>query len=150
MSTIEECKAAIAEHNEAIKVLSKTLEDLKIAGGVNELTQDEFKQRVKKLSDDRDWKEFIDEDDFLDNITSMLKNGYTTDSLLREDDEDSMESKVGELGSRKWQEFMIKVIGRLLEKGDLKSGGQWDSFEDTAGGCDESLFDACNEVIYGK
>ena len=112
------------------------------------LTPDEFKNKVKGLSDDPSWKEFVTESDILENISFLLKESY--DFLVHEDDKEPAKSKVGIIGSRKWQEFTIKVIDHLLIKGHLQRYGKWDRFYDTANGCDELLQDAANYVIYAQ
>jgi hypothetical protein len=148
--TIAECEAAIAEHSKAIRQLNKKLVDLKKAAGVNELTEDEFRDRIIELSKEKTWKEFVTKSDVLDNVANLLAEGYSHDCLLLEDDERSVHSVVGRIGSRKWQEFVISVITLLYKENSFKRGGHWDDYGDTAGGCDEVAMDAAHKIIYGK
>jgi hypothetical protein len=50
--------------------------------------------------------------------------------------------------TKKWQDFKLRVIKYLYEKGSFHSeNGTFDDFEDTAGGCDEITWDAALAVL---
>lgn len=55
----------------------------------------------------------------------------------------------GKLGSLQWQLFTLRVIEHLKKQGSFHDEGtrNFDTFEDTAGGCDEVTQDAAFYVI---
>lgn len=56
---------------------------------------------------------------------------------------------IGDLNSPTWHSFTEKVIAHLKKNGcfDPHPSGYIDTFEDTAGGCDEITWDAACEII---
>jgi len=76
----------------------------------------------------------------VDNIIEILNDCYS--SFLDDDDDGKIEAIIGKMKSRKWQEFQLKVISKLLRPGHIT-----DDFNDTANGCDEVVWDAGLEMI---
>jgi hypothetical protein len=107
----------------------------------------EFETRAHYKSN---WKKAID-GDLVKNVANILDECYyyfiDTDSGL---DLAAVKAQTGELGSRQWQLFVLKVIHYLKQEGcfirDEKSWN-FDTFEDTAGGCDEVTQDAAIYLI---
>ena len=85
------------------------------------------------------------------NVTNILEECYDylsgTDSDL---DPAAVKAQTGELGSRQWQLFVLKVIQYLKLNGSfIRDERNWnfDTFEDTAGGEDEVTQDAAVYLI---
>ena len=56
--------------------------------------------------------------------------------------------KIGEIDSLEWQIFTFEVIENLYKKGSfLEEDGSFDTFECTAGGCDEVTWYVAEEII---
>ena len=96
------------------------------------------------------WKKAI-KDDLVKNVTGILNECYDyfidADSGL---DPAAVKAQTGELGSRKWQLFVLKVIHYLKQEGSFNRDEKlwkFDTFEDTAGGCDEVTQDAAIYLI---
>ena len=96
------------------------------------------------------WKKAI-KGDLVENVESILKECYNyfiyDDSGL---DPVAVKAQTGELGSRTWQLFVLKVIHYLKHQGSfIKDEKLWnfDTFEDTADGCDEVTQDAAVYLI---
>ena len=111
-------------------------------------TSSEMQQRALELSpNDSAWKQIIDYS-LVGNIESILSECY--DSLLEElPNPNKTITIIGSFGSRKWQLFVLDVIRHLKEQGCFKPDekGYVDTFEDTAGGCDEITWDAACLLI---
>jgi hypothetical protein len=97
-----------------------------------------------------EWKKAI-KDDLLKNVTGILNECYDyfidADSGL---DLAAVKAQTGEIGSRQWQLFVLKVIQYLRSKGSFhieEFPYGFDTFEDTAGGCDEITQDAAVYLI---
>ena len=96
------------------------------------------------------WQKAIN-GDLVKNVANILEECYyyliDADSGL---DLATVKAQTGELGSRQWQLFVLKVIHYLKQEGcfirDEKSWN-FDTFEDTAGGCDEVTEDAAIYLI---
>jgi hypothetical protein len=55
---------------------------------------------------------------------------------------------LGGRDTKKWQDFKLRVIKYLHDKGSFHSeNGTFDDYEDTAGGCDEITWDAALAVL---
>jgi hypothetical protein len=96
------------------------------------------------------WKKAI-KDDLVKNVANILDECYyyliDADSGL---DLVAVKGQTGELGSRQWQLFVLKVIHYLKQEGCfIRDERKWnfDTFEDTAGGCDEVTQDAAIYLI---
>lgn len=108
----------------------------------------EMRRRALELSPgDAAWKKVID-DSLVENIASILSECYK--SLIEELPNPTKTMNImGPFGSRKWQMFVLDVISQLKKEGCFKPDktGYVDSFEDTAGGCDEITWDAACLLI---
>ena len=156
-STINEWKA-IAEYHRTqlalaeakIKQLSPPVEQL--------LTDHEMNKRVIALETrtayKRSWKKAVD-DGLVCNVENILTDCH--DYLCNPEVGDKGEVDIvagnkakrviGKLGSLQSQLFTLKVIEHLRNEGSFWQDGQFDTFEDTAGGCDEVTQDAAFWVI---
>ena len=97
-----------------------------------------------------EWKKAI-KNGLLKNVTNILEECY--DYLADADsglDLAAVKAETGEIGSRQWQLFVLKVIQYLRSKGSFhieKFPYGFDTFEDTAGGCDEITQNAAIYLI---
>jgi len=96
----------------------------------------------------RGWKKVVKEG-LIDNVSSILKECYPY--FLSGDWDAKFIAKaknmMGKIDSFKWKNFTLEVIKYLRSRGSFYCDGQFDSFEDTAGGCDEVTQDAAIELI---
>lgn len=166
MATILDEWKALKQHHEAqLAIANKKIEELQAAGVEPPLSQAEMKKRVLDIEERKayksSWKKAI-KDGLLENIQSIM-NEDTYDAYLDvhvADDATEEEKKaakerskkirayLGPFGSRKWQLFVLKVIQFLHSEGSFHSDeGGFDTYEDTAGGCDEIAWDAGVEII---
>ena len=94
------------------------------------------------------WKSALDHD-LIENVNNILEESY--DSFIEELSylgKEKVLKIIGTAGSDVWKEFLINVITILYEKGsfDLENL-EFDTFEDTAGGCDEITWYAASKYI---
>ena len=113
------------------------------------LTENQLRLEVIKMAADADktlkagWRKLITKQRLVENVFGILEDCY---SSLRTKNSNDTWKAARELGGRdtfKWQEFKLRVIQYLYSKGsfgDEKEG--FNDFEDTAGGCDETAWDA--------
>jgi hypothetical protein len=151
MATIDELQTAIDAHTKAMKDLNEKLEALKTASDMHVLTEDQIKQRVAELSDDALWKHFVNNTVVVDNVTSVAED--CRNHFRREGDKESTNSKVGKLDTRKWQNFLIKLIDRLRETNKFKDGLRWYPFSYSVDepNCDyDTIISAGQYVLYGN
>lgn len=155
MATIESLKAIIEPLRGSIQLqtiqlqqLEKQLWELENPVETRPLSYDEMKKRViafeKSATYKKKWKEAI-ENDLLDNVQRIVDDCY-----YAWQDKDSCSEKVskaakalGRPDSLKWQLFTLKIIERLHNQGSFWSeqDGWFDTYDDTAGGCDELVWD---------
>jgi len=86
------------------------------------------------------WKKAV-EDGLISNVQSILdecyhyfleKNEMSAEFIVK------AEKEMGKLGSAQMQRFTLKVIQYMKSNGSfIDESGGFDTFEDTAGGCDE-------------
>jgi len=106
----------------------------------NIMTPEEMRQKVADIHPTFEWKMVVMRKyGPVDNIVEILNGCY---SSFLDEDYDKIKAIIGKRNSRKWQEFQLKVIAKLLVPGIVT-----DYFDDTANGCDELVWDAGLEVI---
>jgi hypothetical protein len=97
----------------------------------------------------RGWKKVVNEGLF-ENVSIILEDCYEYFTLPGEmNDEFIAKAKnmMGTINSFKWKNFTLEVIKYLHKKGSFYNDGEFDNFEDTAGGCDEITQDAAMHLI---
>lgn len=172
MTAIEHWKAIREYHETQLSYAYKMLRKFEDTGEIYlteaemnaRLTQAEMKNRILAF-ETREfykplWKKAIDQH-LLENIQSIL-NMHTYDEYLvlhcmnprKEENKKSEKIKkyLGPFGGLKWQLFILKVIELLYSNGsfrirDEEEEAGFDTFEDTAGGCDEITWDAGALII---
>ena len=118
------------------------------------LTQNQLRQEVIKMAADENktykagWRKLVMQkySGVVENVFGILEDCY---SPLRTKSSNPEGWKAArELGGRqtlKWQSFKLRVIQYLQNEGSFGSPdeeGGFNNFEDTAGGCDETAWDA--------
>jgi hypothetical protein len=96
------------------------------------------------------WNRAI-EDGLIRNVRNILNECYEHYiHSVDMDKEFELKAKelLGPFGGLKWQLFMLSVIEHLVQKGSfINENGSIDTFEDTAGGCDEIVWDVGFKII---
>ena len=90
------------------------------------------------------WKQVIKNEEF-DNIIALLNDSY--DPVC--DDMSPLGVNIlGKKGSFKWKAFCERVIERMVkDESRFFANGEFVSYEDTAGGCDEIVYDMmCDQL----
>ena len=144
MSTLNELKAIAEHHKKQLEITKQKMQEL----------NSEFEKKVIALetrsAHKREWKKAI-EDGLIHNVQRILENCY--DAFLNEDEMgaefvEKAKIKIGEIDSLEWQIFTFEVIENLYKKGSfLDEDGSFDTFECTAGGCDEVTWYVAEEII---
>jgi hypothetical protein len=95
------------------------------------------------------WRKVVLKEDLIDNVFRILEDCYDP-FFDMEMPAAAIKARIGRRGSLKWQLFCLEVIEQLYKKGAFLSSmedGSFDSFEDTAGGCDEVTWDVAMDLI---
>lgn len=101
---------------------------------------------VRKLAPtNAKWQALVD-NDMVDNIAIILDDCY--DPLCEEYPKAAREV-LGEMGSLKWKTFLLRVIKYLKDGDSFHQEGDesLSTFDDTAGGCDEIVWDAACTLL---
>jgi hypothetical protein len=142
-SSAEVAAAAPAEDAPAPSVVEEKL-----------LTQNQLRQEVIKMAADENkaykagWRKLVMQkySGVVENVFGILEDCYP--SLRTKSSNPDGWKAARELGGRqtlKWQTFKLRVIQYLQNEGSFGSPdeeGGFNDFEDTAGGCDETAWDA--------
>jgi len=144
MSTLNEWKAIAEYHKKQLEIAEQNME----------YHTSEFEKRVIALETrtayKSKWKNAI-EDGLIHNVQRILENCY--DSFLNEDEMgaefvEKAKMKIGEIDSPEWQIFTLEVIESLWKNGSfIDEDGSFNTFEDTAGGCDEVTWYIAEDII---
>jgi hypothetical protein len=114
-----------------------------------DLTHKKLKAKVLTLSTSNNWKVAVEEGRLVRNVQVILEQCY--DPLLDLDNHDArarVKERIGEKNSDTWDQFVFSVIENLQKKGKFdEKDGSINTFEDTAGGCDEIAWYAAVEVV---
>lgn len=151
-STIEELRSVVLDLKAKLEEAEKKLAEMELARPDRPFLHTEMEAMVIALETrsayKSNWKKAI-KDGLLENVTGILHECYDffidAESGL---DLAAVKAQTGEIGSRQWQLFILKVIQYLRSKGSFhieEFPYGFDTFEDTAGGCDEITQDA---VVY--
>jgi hypothetical protein len=154
MSSRYDLEARISTLRHHLHMAEKELAQMELTSPDRLFSEDEMEAMVIALENrsayKMEWKKAI-KDDLLKNVTGILNECYDyfidADSGL---DLAAVKAQTGEIGSRQWQLFVLKVIQYLRSKGSFhieEFPYGFDTFEDTAGGCDEITQDAAVYLI---
>ena len=153
-STIEELRATVLDYKTKLAEAEKKLAEMELARPDRPFLKNEMKAMAIALEGRTAykfiWKRAVG-DGLLDNVQGILEECY--EYFLHDDsglDQEQVKAQTGELGSRQWQLFVLKVIQYLRLNGSFRSddgSSHLDTFEDTAGGCDEITQNAAIYLI---
>jgi hypothetical protein len=142
-SAINEMKEIAAYHKEQLAIAEKKIKEL-LPDLKPLVIAFETRNAYK-----RGWKKVVDEG-LINNVSSILEECYEYFiSPVEMEDKFIGKAKnmMGKIGSLKWQNFTLEVIKYLYKSGSFYNDGEFDNFEDTAGGCDEITQDAAMDLI---
>ena len=142
-SAINEMKEIAAYHKEQLAIAEKKIKELQ--PDVNSLVIAIETRNAYK----RGWKKVVDEGLF-DNVSNILEECYAyfiSSGEMEDEFIAKAKNMMGKIGSLKWQNFTLEVIKYLHKRGSFYCDGEFDNFEDTAGGCDEITQDAVMDLI---
>jgi hypothetical protein len=150
---VEQGKATLKLQTQQLAVLEKQLWELENPIETRPLSDAEMKKRVlafetrsayKSL-----WKKAVNEG-LLDNVQGIVMECHgswrSKDSSGSEKIVAAVE-KLGAKGSLPWQLFTLQIIENLHKKGNFWYETYFDTYEDTAGGCDEIVWDEGCEIL---
>jgi hypothetical protein len=162
---VEQGKTQLKLQTQQLAVLEKQLWELENPVETRPLSNAEMVKRViaieTRTAHKRSWKKAIDED-LLENIQSIMNEDTylsylevdveekATDEEKRAAKEKSKKRKeyLGPFDGLKWQLFILQIIQNLHKEGSfVDEEGGFDTFEDTAGGCDEILYMEGCEIL---
>ena len=153
--TIDELRLTVAFHREALAVAEKKLYDLECPPETRPTTKEVMWQRVIAMETRRAYKSYWKmavENGLVENVQGIL---HECAEYFCHDEEDlgaeivtAAKTRFGKAGSLQRQEFTLLVIKYLKHNGSfIDEQGGFDTFEDTAGGCDEVTQDAAMYLI---
>ena len=106
-----------------------------------------IRDKVSNMRSSKKWKEFVNKYGVVENVISLMEMSYDSFHENIDADGDKVTAILGELGSDQWNKFIVKVFRHMVKEGTFDKDGEYESFEDTANGCDEILWDASVEVL---
>jgi len=147
-STINEWKEIAEHHRTQLALAEAKIKEL----SPQLLTDDEMNKRVINLETrtayKRSWKKNVVDYGLVHNVQSILDEcRYYLCHPEEFYDHEKAKRVIGPGGSLQSQLFTLKVIEHLHKEGSFWRDGEFDSFEDTAGGCDEITEGAAIWVI---
>ena len=158
MSALEEWKAIAEYHKKQLVAAEKKVLELSpvVEPEPAELSPSEMRKRVIAMASaesaayKREWKKAVT-DGLLENVQGILNEAYPS---LKSSDSNGgtpvskVMEVIGKKDSLKRQEFVLSVIERLYKNGSFnEEDGGIDTFECTAGGCDEITWDVACDII---
>ena len=153
--TIDELRLTVAFYREALAVAEKQLYDLECPPETRPTTKEVMKARAIAIENRRafklHWKMAI-ERGLVDNVQSILNE--CAEYLCDVEDHGAdfvavAKTRLGKANSLQRQEFTLLLIKYLHRRGSFHNEDtrDFDDFEDTAGGCDETTQDAALYLI---
>ena len=152
MSTHEEWKAIAEYHRQQLVIAEQKVKEFSAHPDL--ISDAEFTKRVTEMmtGDKRrlwSWRKAI-EDGLVENVRQILADCYDNYLDPTENEEFAAKAKevLGPFRGRKWQLFMLSVFEDLVKNNCfIHEDGSIDTFEDTAGGCDEITWDVGYSII---
>lgn len=154
-STIDELRKAVVFHREALAKAEAQLYDLEFPPETRPTSREVMRQRViameTRTAYKKSWKQAVEQglaenvQDILDDCADYLYYDRETPSEFIE----AAKARLGKTNSLHRQEFTLLVIQYLHTKGSFynEDAREFDTFEDTAGGCDEITQEAAMYLI---
>jgi len=150
---VEQGKATLKLQTQQLAVLEKQLWELENPIETRPLSDAEMKKRViaieTRTAMKHEWKRAVN-DGLLDNVQSLVNECHGP--WRSKDSSDSEKiitavKKLGAKGSLPWQLFTLQIIKHLHDKGSFWHETYFDTYEDTAGGCDEIVWDEGCKIL---
>jgi hypothetical protein len=141
---LEQGKVRVKLEPTQLAALEKQLWELENPVETRPLSDAEMKKRVlafeTRAANKAEWKKAI-ADGLLDNVQGLVNGCH---GPWRKGNETIVAAvkKLGKIGSLPWQLFTLQIIKDLHNKDSFRRDARIDTFEDTAGGCDEIVWDA--------
>jgi hypothetical protein len=153
-SPLDAWKALVKFHEAQLAMAKSKVQELEAVDSEEELTDSEMKKRVIAIETRKaykpSWKKAVN-DGLLLNVQGILHDCYKPYLIRRDMGDEFVEAakkKMGKKNSLQWQLFTMEVIQHLWKKGSfIREEGRFNTYEDTADGCDEITWDAGIEVI---
>jgi len=146
---IDQQRASLKLQTQQLAVLEKQLWELENPVETRPLSDAEMKKRAIDIENrtamKHGWKKAI-ADGLLENVQSLVdechgpwrsKNNGTAEAA----------KKLGKVGSLPWQLFTLEIIKNIHSEGTFWRDDHLDLFDDTAGGCDEIVWNAGSEIL---
>ena len=157
MTDLSALRGAIMYQQLQLEALEKQLFDLENPMESRPMTEYDLVEKIIDLAKDESpnykklWKEAVVKHDLFSNVQTLLADCWNAlhDSDCAEDAAEPAKERLGDkIGCLKWQLFCIDVMKYLRVSGCfVDEDGSFDTFEDTAGGCDETTWEAALYVI---
>jgi hypothetical protein len=146
---MEQLKQVQAILRKQLAEIDEQIEKLNTSEQPKALTMNEIKETVAKFNKSKKWKSFVNADyGVVDNIVELLGDCYYPFlDAIKTNYVKTAKVDLGKRGSIEWQNFMIRVIKKVLEPETFTTQEQYDDFSDTANGCDEIVWNHGLEVI---
>ena len=140
---VESQRVLVKLQTQQLAGLEKRLWELENPVETRPLSNAEMKKRAiaveTRTAYKSSWKKAV-ADGLLDNVQSIVDECHEAFSAKGSCSEKvtAAAKKLGKIGSLPWQLFTLQIIKNLHDKGSfIGENGGFDTFEDTAGGCDE-------------
>jgi len=151
---VEQGKATLKLQTQQLAVLEKQLWELENPIETRPLSDAEMKKRAIAIETrpamKAEWKRAVN-DGLLDNVQSIVNECHgqwrTKESGLGNEKIITAVKKLGKIGSLPWQLFTLEIIKNIHNKGSFWRDDHLDLFDDTAGGCDEIVWDEGCEIL---
>ena len=153
-STLQEMRAIVQDYKTKLEEAEKKLAEMELTNPDRPFLNREMEAMVALFETRKNyksnWKKAI-KNGLIKNVESILTECY--EFFLYDDsglDPEAVKAQTGKPGSRQWQLFVLRVIHYLKLAGSFDGADEawnFDTFEDTAGGCDEVTQDAAIYLI---
>jgi len=151
---VEQGKATLKLQTQQLAVLEKQLWELENPIETRPLSDAEMKKRViaieTRTAMKHEWKRAVN-DGLLDNVQSIVNECHrqwrTKESGLANEKIITAVKKLGKIGSLPWQLFTLQIIKHLHDKGSFWHEAYFNTYEDTADGCDEIVWDEGCKIL---
>jgi hypothetical protein len=149
---VEQGKAQLKLQTTHLAALEKQLWELENPVETRPLSDAEMKKRVlaieTRTANKAEWKRAV-ADGLLDNVQGLVnechgtwrEKGRTNETIV------AAVKKLGKVDGLLWQIFTLQIIKNLHDKGSFWRDTRMDTFEDTANGCDEIVWDEGYKIL---
>lgn len=146
---IDQQRASLKLQTQQLAVLEKQLWELENPVETRPLSDAEMKKRAIAIENrtamKAGWKRAVDAGMF-NNVQSLVDQCHGP-WRSKENGLVAAVKKLGKVGSQPWQLFTLEIMKNLHDKGSFWRDDHFDLFDDTAGGCDEIVWDAGSEIL---